>query len=49
MVGKVAHDVPLGCGQIHLVQCTGYGMVGTGVQNPQAWAVMLLQDDHLLE
>ena len=47
LVDQIAHDVALGCRQIHLCQRIGHGLVGTPMQDPGQVAVMGLQESHL--
>ena len=42
-VGKVTHNMSLGCRQIHFSQRVGHRLIRTPVQYPQQMSVMLLQ------
>ena len=42
-----AHNAALGGGEVHFFQCSGHGLVGTPVQDPDEMAVMNIQMNHL--
>jgi len=46
-VGKKTHDLPLGRGQVHFIQCPGNGLVGTPVQDAGLVPEMSFQWAHL--
>ena len=46
-VGKVAHDVALGCGKLHGCQRVGHGLVSAAVEDTEQMTVMYGQEDHL--
>ena len=42
-MGKKAHDMSLGRGQLHLGKGMGHGLIRTSVEDPDQMAVVLLQ------
>ncbi len=45
---EIADDHALGAGQLHLSQCVGHGLVGTGVENTKVVAKFRLNGTRLL-